>query len=352
MLAFLIMAGGSGERFFPLSTKKKPKQLLKVFSDKSLIRLAYERVLPLVDKDQIFIATNEIQLEALKADLTEVNDDRIIIEPAFKNTASAISYGSLMISKYYDNPTIVVLASDHLIQDEVEFRRIIKIAEAEANRGFIVTLGIAPTYPETGYGYIEVDGIKLGNPTKALAFKEKPNLDTAKVYLDSKRYLWNSGMFIFNNDTLDSELKLHSPNHYQVKYELDKIIKTNEGVKTANLVKDTFLKFENNSIDYALMEKSDKIMVIPSSFGWNDVGGFLAFDELFEKDDNGNVTKNTNVISVDSNNNIIVSDEEHQRVNLLGIHDMIVAVTKDEILICDKKDNQRIKEIVKIVNSK
>ena len=348
MLTFLIMAGGSGERFWPLSTRRKPKQLLKVFSEKSLIRLAYERILPLVDKDQIFIATNEIQLEALKSDLPELNDSRIIIEPAFKNTASAIAYGSLMISKYYDNPTICVLASDHLIADEDEFRKIIKIAEDEANRGSIVTLGINPTYPETGYGYIEVNDITLENPTKALAFKEKPNLETAQKYLDAKRYLWNSGMFIFNNDTLDEELKRHSPNHYQVKYELAKLFKVNEGVKTANLVKDTFLNFENESIDYAIMEKSDKIMVIPSSFGWNDVGGFLAFDELYNKDINGNVTKNTTTITVDSNNNIIVSDENHQRVSLLGIHDMIIAVTKDEILICDKKDNQRIKEIVKL----
>ena len=350
MLTFLIMAGGSGERFWPLSTKRKPKQLLKVFSEKSLIRLAYERILPLVNKDQIFIATNEIQLEALKADLPEINDDRIIIEPAFKNTASAIAYGSLIISKYYKNPTICVLASDHLIADEETFRNTIKIAEAEANRGSIVTLGIAPTYPETGYGYIEVNDITLAKPTKALAFKEKPDLATAEKYLEAKRYLWNSGMFIFNNDTLDEELKKHSPNHYQVKYALDKLIKANEGVKTANAVKDEFLNFENQSIDYAIMEKSDKIMVIPSSFGWNDVGGFLAFDELFDKDDNTNVTKNTKVISVDSNNNIIVSDESHQRVSLLGIKDMIVAVTKDEILICNKKDNQRIKEIVKLAN--
>ena len=129
MLTFLIMAGGSGERFWPLSTKEKPKQLLKIFSDKSLIRLAYERILPLVDKDRIFIATNEIQIPALKADLVEIDDSRIIIEPAFRDTAAAIAYGSTMISKYYDNPTVCVLASDHLISDEETFRQVIKIAE-------------------------------------------------------------------------------------------------------------------------------------------------------------------------------------------------------------------------------
>ena len=349
MLTFLIMAGGSGERFWPLSTRKKPKQLLKIFSDKSLIRLAYERILPLVDKNQIFIATNEIQLEALKEELPEVDESRIIIEPAFKNTASAIAYGSLIISKYYDNPTICVLASDHLISDEVEFRKIIKIAEHEADLGSVVTLGIKPTYPETGYGYIEVDKMELEVPTKALGFKEKPELKVAQEYFESKRYLWNSGMFIFSHKVLLEELKKHSFNHYQVSSELGKIISKNEGVKTAELVKDTFLNFENQSIDYAVMEKSDKIKVIPSSFGWNDVGGFLAFDELYEKNEDQNVLKNTVVVSVDSKNNIIVSDGKNQRVNLLGVNDMIIAITKDEILICDKKDNQRIKEIVKKV---
>ena len=174
MLTFLIMAGGSGERFWPLSTKQKPKQLLKIFSDKSLIRLAYERVLPLVDKDRIFIATNEIQVPALKEDLPEIDDSRIIIEPAFRDTAAAIAYGSTMISKYYDNPTVCVLASDHLIADSDEFRKVIKLAEIEADNNNIVTLGIKPSYPETGYGYIEVNDSTLNVSTKSLGFKEKP----------------------------------------------------------------------------------------------------------------------------------------------------------------------------------
>ena len=159
MLTFLIMAGGSGERFWPLSTKQKPKQLLKIFNDKSLIKLTYERILPLVDKDQIFIATNELQVPAMKEELPQMDDSRIIIEPAFRDTAAAIAYGSMMISKYYQNPTICVLASDHLISDEEEFRKVIQIASLEAEKKQIITLGIKPTYPETGYGYIQVKNI-------------------------------------------------------------------------------------------------------------------------------------------------------------------------------------------------
>ena len=349
MLTFLIMAGGSGERFWPLSTKEKPKQLLKVFSDKSLIRLAYERVLPLADENKIFIATNEIQVKALKEDLTNIPDSRIIIEPAFRDTAAAIAYGSTMISKYYDNPTVVVLASDHLIADEEEFRKVIKIAENEANKGNIVTLGIKPTYPETGYGYIEVSSSILNIPTKSLGFKEKPAYDIAKQYFESGKYLWNSGMFVFEYKTIMDALNKYSQNHYDTISKSKPLFDKNEGVKTAELVKDVFMHFEKKSIDFAVMEKADNIMVIPSSFGWNDVGNYLAFEELFSKDENNNVKRNVNSITIDSNNNIIVSDGNYQRISLLGVSNMIIAITKDNILVCNKNDNQRIKEIIKML---
>ncbi len=349
MLTFLIMAGGSGERFWPLSTKQKPKQLLKVFSEKSLIRLAYERVLPLVDKNQIFIATNEIQVPALKEDLTELDDSRIIIEPAFRDTASAIAYGSMMISKYYENPTICVLASDHLIANEEEFRNVILIAEKEARNNNIVTLGIQPTYPETGYGYIQVKNPSLNIPTKSLGFREKPKSDIAKEYFNSGNYLWNSGMFIFKYSIIMEALKKYSVNHYDTINKITKIVSKNEGIITARQVKDTFMEFEKKSIDYAVMECADNIMVIPSSFGWNDVGSFTAFEDLFEPDQNGNVINNTIVISVDSNNNIIVSNDKLQRVSLLGVDNMIVAITKEEILLTKKNRCQDIKKLLQLL---
>ena len=349
MLTFLIMAGGSGERFWPLSTKQKPKQLLKIFSDKSLIRLAYERILPLVDKDKIFIATNEIQVPALKEDLTELDDSRIIIEPAFRDTAAAIAYGSTMISKYYENPTVVVLASDHLIADGDEFRKVIKLAEKEAENNNIVTLGIKPTYPETGYGYIEVSDSTLNNPTKSLGFREKPKYDIAKEYFESGKYLWNSGMFIFKYETIMNSLKQYSSNHFETIESIKPLFDKNEGVKTAELVKDKFMNFEKKSIDFAVMEHAPNIIVIPSEFGWNDVGNFTAFEELFNKDEDNNVIRGIKCIAVDSNNNIVVSDGNYQRVSLLGISNMIIAVTKDDILICDKNKNQDIKKIIKLL---
>lgn len=349
MLTFLIMAGGSGERFWPLSTKERPKQLLKIFSDKSLIRLAYERVLPLAGKDRIFIATNEIQVKALKEDLAEIDDSRIIIEPAFRDTAAAIAYGSTMISKYYENPTVCVLASDHLISDEETFRQTIKIAEKEAENNNIVTLGIKPTYAEVGYGYIEVESSALMKPTKSLGFKEKPKYEIAKEYFESGKYLWNSGMFVFKYDIIIKALEKYSPNHFNTISLISKKFDKNEGIKTANIVKDDFLEFEKKSIDFAVMEHADNIKVIPSEFGWNDVGNYLAFEELFDKDENANVARKINCIAVDSSNNILVSDGDYQKVSLLGVHNMIVVVTKDNILICDKFKNQDIKKILKLL---
>ena len=311
-----------------------------------MIRLTYERILPLVDKDRIFIATNEIQVPALKEDLIEVPDSRIIIEPAFRDTAAAIAYGSTMISKYYENPTICVLASDHLIADEDTFRKVIKIAEKEAAKNSIVTLGIKPTYPETGYGYIQVADSQLMKPTKSLGFKEKPKLEVAKEYFESGNYLWNSGMFIFKYTTIIEALKKYSKNHYDTINLISALLNENKGVETAKLVYDNFLLFEKKSIDFAVMEKADNIVVIPASFGWNDVGNYLAFEELFDKDENGNVICNANCISVDSNNNIVVSDGNYQKVALLGVTNMIVAITKENILICDKSHNQDIKKIL------
>ena len=213
MLTFLIMAGGKGERFFPLSTKERPKQLLKVFSDKSLIELTYERILPMVDSaKQIFVSTNELQVKALKEELKDIPEENIIIEPAFRDTASAIAYGSYIISKYYDNPTICVLASDHLISDGDNFRNTIKIATDCALNGNIVTLGIKPTDPEVGYGYIEVKETKINTPVEVLAFKEKPSYEIAQKYYESGNYLWNSGMFIFNYNIIKNAFSLYSPN--------------------------------------------------------------------------------------------------------------------------------------------
>ncbi|MGL5056730.1 MAG: mannose-1-phosphate guanylyltransferase, partial [Fusobacteriaceae bacterium] len=205
MLTALIMAGGSGERFWPLSTPTKPKQLLKLFSDKSMIRETVDRILPIISPDKIFIATNILQAEAIIKELSDIPVENIIIEPAFKDTAAAIGYTSLIIEERFKNcgekVEVVVLASDHLIVKGDQFCEIIKLAGEEASKNrVIVTLGIKPTHPETGYGYIEVksdEPILLNTICKVKRFREKPNFQIAEEYVASGKFLWNSGIFIF-----------------------------------------------------------------------------------------------------------------------------------------------------------
>lgn len=352
MLTFLIMAGGSGERFWPLSTKEKPKQLLSVFTDKSLIRKTYERILPLVKKDQIFIGTNSIQVKALREQIPELEDKNIIIEPLFKDTAAAIGYGSLIISKYFKDATIAVLPSDSLISDDEEFCKVIKIAQNDAQKGHIVTIGMTPTRVETGYGYIEVKKAERNIPSKAVSFREKPNFELAEEFVASKKFLWNAGMFIFKYSAIMEAFKKYAESHYEILQQIDAEVKENEGLKTSESVKPYFDKFIKKSIDFAIMEHADNIYVVPASFGWDDVGSYTAFDDLFPKDENGNVVRNTECVAVDSNNNIVIGSKQNLRVSLLDIHDKVIVYTDKELLICEKCEVQKIKQILAAINEK
>ncbi|MGL5124969.1 MAG: mannose-1-phosphate guanylyltransferase [Fusobacteriaceae bacterium] len=224
MLTALIMAGGSGERFWPLSTPTKPKQLLKLFSDKSMIRETVDRILPIISVDKIFIATNILQAEAIIKELSDIPVENIIIEPTFKDTAAAIGYTSLIIEERFKNcgekVEVVVLASDHLIAKGDQFCEIIKLAGEEASKNrVIVTLGIKPTHPETGYGYIEVksdEPILLNTICKVKRFREKPNFQIAEEYVASGKFLWNSGIFIFTTETIFKNFEVLMEEHSQV----------------------------------------------------------------------------------------------------------------------------------------
>ena len=347
-MKILIMAGGSGERFWPLSTKERPKQLLYLFSKKSMIRETVDRLSSFVTLNDIYVATNEVQSNGIIEELKNIPKSNIIIEPAFKDTAAAIGYGCMIISRDSNmDEVIAVLASDHLIANVDKFIHSLKIAEEKANEGYIVTLGIKPDKPETGYGYIQLNHLNLNTPSKALKFMEKPNLETAISYLEQGNYVWNSGMFIFRNSTLYSELAKYIPNHVTVIDEMKKVIGTKTGLELAHITRIFFERFERISIDFAVMEKSQLIQCIPVDFGWNDVGGFNSLEEVFEKDVNGNVVKNVKYIQVDSNNNIIISDRSSRLITTIGVTNMIIVDTSDALLVCNKDDSQRIKELLK-----
>lgn len=343
----LIMAGGSGERFWPLSTKEHPKQLLKLVSEKSMIRETVDRILGLVTINDVFIATNSIQVPGVIKELPELPVENIIIEPAFRDTAAAIAYGSTYISKYEENPTIVVLASDHLIKDEEEFIKMIQIADDEAKKGAIVTLGIKPHRPETGYGYISLNSLELGVPVQTNNFLEKPNYETALKYVKAGNYVWNSGMFVFKYNVIMSELNMYLPNHVKTIRKLKTFISELEGEKLSEKVKPFFNEFDRISIDFGVMEKSKIIKCIPVDFGWNDVGGFNSLEDVFDRDEFGSISKDCKYFFVDSSNNIVISDNKDKLITTIGVHNKIIIDSKNGILVCDRSDAQKIKQLLK-----
>ena len=357
MLTALIMAGGSGERFWPLSTPTKPKQLLSLFSNKSMIRETVDRILPIISADKIFIATNILQAEEIKKELPDIPKENIIIEPAFKDTAAAIGYTSLIIEekfKYLNKKIeVIVLASDHLIKNDENFRQIIlKGAEEARENSTIVTLGIKPDKPETGYGYIEVnnnESLLLNEIYKVRRFREKPNKETAEQYVSSGKYLWNSGMFIFTTDTIFKNFEVLMPEHMEIFNKIRiEILKDKIGLELSNSVKKYFNEFEKISIDFGIMEYSKNIKVIPVSIGWNDIGSFTALTEVFSSDETGNIIRDTETIIHEANDNIVICKD--CTVSLLGVKNLIVVKNGDNILISHKDSAQDIKKIVNKYN--
>uniref|UniRef100_UPI0025ECD612 mannose-1-phosphate guanylyltransferase n=1 Tax=uncultured Fusobacterium sp. TaxID=159267 RepID=UPI0025ECD612 len=289
-------------------------------------------------------------------ELRDIPKENIIIEPAFRDTAAAIGYSSLIIENRFksrlkngEKLQVVVLASDHLIKEEEEFRKVILIAAKEAKEnGMIVTLGIKPDKPETGYGYIEVkdDEIELNSICKVKRFREKPSQELAESYLVSGKYLWNSGMFIFTTDTIFKNFEVLMEEHSTILKEIEKEFKENlTGEELSNKVKKYFDKFEKISIDFGIMEYSKNIRVIPVDIGWNDIGSFNAFDEIFEKDENGNVVRGKEIRELDSKNNIVISDDLN--ISLLGIENLVIVKEKNSLLISKKNRSQDMKKLTK-----
>lgn len=347
MLCAYIMAGGSGERFWPLSTPEKPKQLLKLFSDQSMIRETVERILPLIPAEYIFIGTNIKQAKGIIEELPMIPEENIVIEPAFKDTAAAIGYGAMYIKHRVEDACMVVLASDHLIQKPEVFRNMIQKAAHEAQTNHtLVTLGIKPSFPETGYGYIEVaDTTELGVVYPVERFWEKPNKERAEAYVASGKFLWNSGMFVFETSTILEEIERFMPKHYGTLSEINEKIEM--GFDKEELAKETasyFEQFEKISIDFGIMERSIRIRVIPSEFGWNDIGSFSALCEVFPADEQGNVIRHSKVRMLDAKENVVVTSD--YEVGLIGVSNLVVIQTNGKLLVCHKDRAQDIKKIL------
>lgn len=339
----LIMAGGKGERFWPKSRMNLPKQFLSLTDDgKTMIQLTVERILPIVDIEDIYIATNKDYLPLIKEQLPNLPLENVICEPIGRNTAPCIAVSAAIISKKYDDAIMMVLPSDHLVKYNTMYQRSLsdaaEVAEKEDN---LVTVGITPDYPETGYGYIKfVNSIMEGRSYQVDKFVEKPNIEKAKEYLAADDYLWNSGQFIWKVSTILSKFRSLMPETYDGAMEIKNAYGTSSFDTVLNKV---FPEFPSISIDYGIMEKSDNIYVVPGTFGWDDVGSWLAVERIKKSNDLGNIVDG-NIITINTKNCIIQGDKK--LIATVGLEDLVIVDTEDATLICDRDSTADIKKVL------
>lgn len=344
----LIMAGGKGERFWPKSRVTLPKQFLSFTDDgRTMIQLTVERISPLVDIKDVYIATNRNYKELVMQQLPGIPEKNILCEPVGRNTAPCIGLGAVHVMKQCEadgeqDALMIVLASDHLIKHNDIFIDTLKAGcDVAARHENLVTIGITPNYPETGYGYIKYNrDAKNGESYAVDAFVEKPDLDTARKYLASGDYLWNSGMFIWKVSTILDNFKKFMPSTY------DGLMKIKASVGTAEedkVLADEFPNLESQSVDYGIMEKASDIYILPGTFGWDDVGSWLAVGRIKKNDENGNVV-NGNVVTVNTQNCVL--EGRDKLIATVGLRDMVVVDTEDAILISTKENAGEIKQVL------
>lgn len=344
------MAGGTGERFWPLGRKEKPKQLLKLTgSGKSLMQESIERALLVFKPEDIYVITSSFLLSQIEEDLKAYEGLHIVAEPAKRNTAPCLAFATEYIlqdkAKAADEITMAVLTADHIISPPEAFANDIKACLSEAEEGqHLVTLGIVPTYPATGFGYIKTAGKINADILKAEKFVEKPDQKLAESYLDEGGYYWNSGMFFWRLDLLKQELSSHYEGSAKALADLGQALALDDS-KSLN---EAFTSLEPTSIDYALMEKSDKVALKPSTFKWKDAGSLDILAELNKADSQGNHLHDfpeIDLLRLDSKGNII-SAPAGKKVALVGIEDMMVIDTGDALLVCPRDRAQDVKKIV------
>lgn len=346
----LIMAGGSGTRFWPYSREQYPKQFLDILGmGETLIQATFRRFLEITDKDRIFVATNAKYQKLVKKQLPGIAPQQIFLEPEKKNTAPCIAYASIIARHLFGDPVMIVTPSDHVIFKEKTFlKRVMQGVKFSSRNDSLLTIGIKPVRPETGYGYIRFE--KSRSPVKKVkAFVEKPSRKKAVNYLKAGNYLWNAGIFIWKNSSIRESMQLHVPGLLRDFAEVEKEL--NKSQRVRNSMKKAFSKCDDISIDYAVMEKAKNVYVIPGDFGWSDLGSWNAVHDLSKKDKKGNVIL-TNAI-VENSSDCIIVGEEDKLVIVDGLKNYLVANFGNGLLICRKDDEKKIREFVKrIANEK
>lgn len=337
----VIMAGGRGERFWPKSRNNRPKQFLSLTSDgETMIQKTVKRLSPLVSAEDIFIVTNAAYADLVNDQLPYVPRENILCEPCARNTAPCIAFAAAIIQKKYGDAMMLVLPSDHLIGYENIYIKTLQTAIRTAEEGNnLVTIGITPAYPETGYGYINF-GKEAGDAYEVERFVEKPDLPTAKKYLASGKYLWNSGMFVWKASAIMYNMKQFMPEIHDGAVRIGDSYGTDFYDET--LIKE-FTAFTSESVDFGIMEKASDIYTIPGSFGWDDVGSWLAVERINETDDKKNYFDG-DVIAVDSERTTVCGGK--RLVAAIGTRDIVIVDTDDVLLVCSKNNTQDVKKVI------
>lgn len=348
----VILAGGSGTRFWPLSRERFPKQLLRIIGEGTLLQQTFERLSRKIPPSHMVIVTNDVQSESIKFQLSQWKDDiarNVLLEPEGKNTAAAIGLAALEVMTREPEAVMVVVPADHVVKATTKFLRAIQFAAELARRDYLVTFGIHPSRPETGYGYIQPQKRKkileksglVGYPVTR--FVEKPNLTTAKRYCQSGNYFWNSGIFVWKASTILSELQIHQPKVFRHLMDLQPVMGTPQYPEVLQRV---YRQLPAISIDHAVMEHSSRATVVPVDIGWSDVGSWGSLDEVAPHDNAGNVLAG-NILDLESRNSVLFADR--RVVATIGLENMVVVDTPDATLVCPKDRAQDVKAIVKIL---
>lgn len=347
MFHAMIMAGGGGTRFWPRSRNRRPKQFLTFSGDRTLLQGTYDRIAALIPPDRIWVLTGAAHTNEARAQLPEIPPDHIVGEPMGRDTAACIGLGAALIARDDPQATIIVMPADHVIEPVTEFHRAVSAAEQFANEapGSLLTFGIPPTYPATGYGYIqrgEELGQRNGVPVaRVQAFREKPDADTAERFLQSGEFYWNSGIFVWKATAILGELRRQKHGIYTA---VERIAESWSTPQSAVVFRNEYDKVEKISIDYAVMEKAEQVQVIRAPYQWDDVGSWLALERRNPQDAAGNTIQGLHV-GIDTQN-CVIAGEPDRLIATIGVQNLLIVQDGDSLLVADRKEEATVKQLV------